>query len=95
MSALSVLAPSTLEMCLPRAKREVLRVLAGGLPPTAHRDGRECLGLEEQFASVRSALDGTVNAGEGNSVLLVGARGSGKSLVSISLCSIINKQADI
>lgn len=69
-------------------------------PSTAYYDQRRCavlqrlaghihsvdelVGLEEQTATLRQTLEPTIKNGEGNSVLLVGPRGGGKSAVSIT-----------
>ena len=39
------------------------------------------VGLDEDFSQVHQLLEQTVTAGEGNSMLIIGARGSGKSLL--------------
>jgi origin recognition complex subunit 4 len=50
--------------------------------------------LDEEYAKVHSLLLNTVVAGEGNSMLLIGARGSGKSaLVEKALRELGNKHA--
>lgn len=39
------------------------------------------VGLDEDFSQVHQLLEQTITAGEGNSMLIIGARGSGKSLL--------------
>lgn len=85
-SAISSLTDSTLQLYLPKARRSVLSILAGQLPPSGfddrgRHDGSECVGLQDQWMNLRAAVNGTLQ-GEGNSALLVGSKGSGKSLVS-------------
>lgn len=86
-SALASLESATLERYLPIAKRRVLSVLAGQLPPAGidkngRHDGSECVAMDEQWLNLRATVRGTMQ-GEGNSALLVGARGSGKSMVGV------------
>jgi hypothetical protein len=45
------------------------------------RRGAQLIGLDDEQGKVRQILEQTVVAGEGNSMLLIGARGSGKSMV--------------
>lgn len=85
-SVLTSLAAPTLEEHMPGARHRVLSVLAGQLPPPGvdehgRLDGSECVGLQDQWLNLRATVRGTLS-GEGNSALLIGARGSGKSLVS-------------
>jgi len=85
-STLSSLSESNLKQYLPDARNRVLSVLTGQLPPPSldergRHDGLECIGLQDQWLNLRAAIKGTLQ-GEGNSVLLVGSKGCGKSLVS-------------
>ncbi|KAF2665680.1 hypothetical protein BT63DRAFT_443036 [Microthyrium microscopicum] len=51
--------------------------------------------LEDEYSKVYSLLEATVTAGEGNSMLVVGARGSGKSaLVNKALKELAKDQKD-
>ena len=42
-------------------------------------------GLDEEYQKVHRVIGQTILAGEGNSMLLIGARGSGKSAVNYSI----------
>lgn len=82
---LELLSEDIVEEFLPEAKRRALSVLAGQLPPPGFDihgapNGSECVGLEDQWMNLRATIRGTLQ-GEGNSALIIGARGSGKSLV--------------
>lgn len=74
------------------ARKRILSVLGGELPP-AGEDGSECLGLEEQWRTLHSTLRGTIRGQEGNSALLVGAPGSGKSLLLNSVLRSLSEDA--
>jgi outer membrane receptor protein involved in Fe transport len=80
-SALTALPADVLEAHLPGARARVLQLLAGSLPPP-RTQGAECVGLGKQWTDLRGALFSTVAMGEGNSALVIGTRGTGKSLVS-------------
>lgn len=57
-----------------KIKRQVLeRLTSTGLTPITH--------LEKEYNTLHSLLTATINAGESNSLLLLGSRGSGKSLL--------------
>ncbi|KAJ2401642.1 origin recognition complex subunit 4 [Coemansia sp. RSA 2559] len=58
-----------------KTKHLVLGRLYGRIPPP------ELVGLAPQFDAIFSLLDRTVSSNEGNSALLIGPRGSGKSSV--------------
>ncbi|UZJ53310.1 hypothetical protein CBS101457_002630 [Exobasidium rhododendri] len=95
-SPLSLLDGETLSKYLPGARNRVLSVLAGQLPPSGldkddQYDGSECVGLQDQWQGLRSAVKGTLQ-GEGNSALLVGSRGSGKSLLLDSVLRSVVEQ---
>ncbi|KAH0604520.1 uncharacterized protein H6S33_006897 [Morchella sextelata] len=49
------------------------------LPKLMGRERVKLVGVEEEEAHVRNLLEQTVTAGEGNSMLIIGARGSGKT----------------
>lgn len=69
---------------VPKVRDRALHVLSTALPPAAPASpysGQECIGLEAQWRALYSVLHGTMSAREGNSCLLVGGGGSGKSLV--------------
>lgn len=68
--------PSSTQALL-RRREAVLNRLSGRV--TSHQD---LVGLDEQAAVLRQTLQATVQRGESNSILLVGAKGSGKSAVS-------------
>lgn len=66
------------------ARRNALATLAGAPPapaPAQPYRGQECIGLEEQWTALYTLLSGSVIHGLGNSGMLVGANGSGKSLL--------------
>lgn len=69
---------------VPKVRDRALHVLSTALPPAASAtpySGQECIGLEVQWRALYRVLHGTMSAREGNSCLLVGGGGSGKSLV--------------
>ena len=72
--------PSHLHSCLNAQKRAILRTLQH---PTARVDDSDNLSVNE-IASRQLAdlIEGTTMRGEGNSCILLGPRGSGKSRVS-------------
>lgn len=45
-------------------------------------------GLRNEYNNVRQIVEQTVSAGEGNSMLVIGSRGSGKTTVSLYRCSL-------
>ena len=49
------------------------------------------VGLDEEYKSVHQLIEHTITAGEGNSMLLIGARGSGKSALVKQVLSEISK----
>ncbi|KAJ9625191.1 origin recognition complex subunit 4 [Knufia peltigerae] len=69
-------------------KREILRRITNkSLPPICH--------LQTQYNALHSLLSATITAGESNSLLLLGSRGSGKSLlVSHALADLTRSYAD-
>lgn len=85
-SALASLPIDTLQKHLPAAQSRVMSVLAGVLPPPGATEGEECIGLAKQWSELRGTLSSTTSNKEGNSTLLIGARGVGKSLVSRPTC---------
>jgi origin recognition complex subunit 4 len=50
------------------------------------------LGLDAEYKNVYQLVENTVSAGEGNSMLLIGARGSGKSALVSQVLSEISKE---
>ncbi|KAK9763609.1 origin recognition complex subunit 4 [Basidiobolus ranarum] len=58
-----------------QARRSILGRITERIPP------KELVGLEEQEAKIHDLLERTVSRGESNSVLLIGQRGSGKSML--------------
>lgn len=69
-------------------KGEILRrITNNSLPPICH--------LQTQYSTLHSLLSATITAGESNSLLLLGSRGSGKSLlVSHALTDLTRSYAD-
>ncbi|KAJ8111681.1 hypothetical protein OPT61_g5781 [Boeremia exigua] len=49
------------------------------------------IGLDEEYKSVHQLVENTVTAGEGNSLLLIGARGSGKTALVNKVLSEVSK----
>jgi origin recognition complex subunit 4 len=49
------------------------------------------VGLDEEYKSVHQLIEHTITAGEGNSMLVIGARGSGKSALVKKVLSEISK----
>lgn len=49
------------------------------------------VGLDEEYKSVHQLVEHTVTAGEGNSLLLIGARGSGKTALVSKVLSEVSK----
>lgn len=64
---------------LAETKARALRVLAGEHP--RGEDGAECIGQRDVWKALHGLLSGSVKSGEGNSCLLIGQGGSGKSMV--------------
>jgi DNA replication protein DnaC len=88
-SPLEALQESVRENHLHGAQKRVLSIMTGRLPPPGldkekRFNGSECIGLQDQWMNLRATVKGTIQ-GEGNSALLVGVPGCGKTLVSISL----------
>lgn len=93
-SPLEALQESVLEDHLYEAQKRVLSIMTGRLPPPGldkekRFNGSECFGLQDQWMNLRATVKGTLQ-GEGNSALLLGVPGCGKSLVSISLPHVSN-----
>ncbi|KAK6350788.1 hypothetical protein TWF718_003974 [Orbilia javanica] len=66
-------------------KAHVMKKLTGrGLPESL-------VGLKDEYNTVYQLVEQTVVAGEGNSILLIGPRGSGKSLVAEKAISTLQK----
>lgn len=63
---------------LDRRRNAVLSRISGKVVPE-----EDLVCLEEPVATLRRTLEATITRGEGNTVLLVGPRGSGKSAVSV------------
>jgi origin recognition complex subunit 4 len=49
------------------------------------------VGIDEEYKSVRQLIEQTITAGEGNSMLLIGARGSGKTSLVNKVFSEVSK----
>lgn len=97
-SAVSQLPEDILSDHLPRARRRVLSVVSGQLPSPGYKkkgeyDGSECIGLGEQWRNLRATISSTMQ-GEGNSAVLVGARGTGKSLLLKSVLRSLDAEDD-
>ncbi|EFQ92299.1 hypothetical protein PTT_10627 [Pyrenophora teres f. teres 0-1] len=50
------------------------------------------VGLDEEFKSVHQLVEHTITAGEGNSMLVIGARGSGKTALVNKVLSEVSKE---
>ncbi|EPS42699.1 hypothetical protein H072_3348 [Dactylellina haptotyla CBS 200.50] len=73
--ALTTFTGTVTEEAVEYLKQTVMKKITGrGLPD-------KLIGLKDEFNNVLQLLEQTVVAGEGNSILLIGPRGSGKSLV--------------
>ena len=67
-----------------RGRRNALQTLAGEPPGAVAAEpyrGQECIGLGEQWSALHTLLSGSVLHGLGNSAMVVGANGCGKSLL--------------
>jgi hypothetical protein len=79
--------PTRLYPCLNAQKRAILRALHHNAPKTLYgeedeeSEGDETATNETAFQQLTDVLTGTVTRGEGNSCLLLGPRGSGKTSV--------------
>lgn len=71
-----------------KIKIEILnRLTANSLSPIAH--------LEKEYTTLHTLLSATITAGESNSLLLLGSRGSGKTLlIEQALLDLTRKHAD-
>ncbi|WFD44208.1 origin recognition complex subunit 4 [Malassezia psittaci] len=79
----------------PASREAALKILATVPPPAALVEpyaGQECIGLEEPWIALSALLHGTVDAQEGNSCLLVGEHGCGKSLIVHSVLQRIQNE---
>ncbi|WFD36711.1 origin recognition complex subunit 4 [Malassezia cuniculi] len=75
-------------------RHKALRILAGALPDASSATpgaeattycGQECIGLENEWKALHTLLGGSVMHGLGNSCMVVGANGCGKSLLVSSV----------
>ncbi|PWY97238.1 hypothetical protein BCV70DRAFT_195760 [Testicularia cyperi] len=57
-------------------------------------DGSECIGLHEEWHTLHKMLHATVTAQESNSCLLIGASGSGKSMLVESVMRSLRHKSD-
>lgn len=75
---------ATLAAHLPVQREAILRVLAHAIPPAATDEpyvGQECVGLTDAWRALYTLVRSTLHQGEGNSCLVMGEPGCGKSLV--------------
>lgn len=78
--------PDEVAAHLPGQRAAMMRVLSHAMPPAAKEEpysGQECIGLGEAWRALHALVQGTVRDHEGNSCLVVGESGCGKSLVCI------------
>lgn len=76
-------------------REAALAVLSTAPPPAADAQpyaGQECIGLEEPWVALYALLHGTVDAHEGNSCLLLGEHGCGKSLLVHSVLARVQHE---
>ncbi|PKI85475.1 hypothetical protein MVES_000110 [Malassezia vespertilionis] len=76
-------------------KKRTLAVLSTAPPPPAAcvpYHGQECIGLEDSWVSLYALLRGTIVGQEGNSCLLIGEHGCGKSLLMQSTLRRIGEE---
>jgi origin recognition complex subunit 4 len=78
--------PPNLQPQLDMAKKIVLAKLSKKRPTPL-------VGLDDEYSKVYSLLHATVTAGESNSMLLIGARGSGKSTLVRSALDELSKES--
>ncbi|KAK0554414.1 origin recognition complex subunit 4 [Tilletia horrida] len=83
---------SILDKWLPRQRSACAHILAGAAPvsppykPGSDPNRRRLVGLDEQYALVKSTVTGTILQGMSNSILLLGSTGTGKhALVDAAL----------
>ncbi|KAK7541714.1 origin recognition complex subunit 4 C-terminus-domain-containing protein [Phyllosticta citricarpa] len=62
------------------------------LDKVSGRQSIPLVGLEEEYKKVHSLVEQTINAGEGNSMLVIGARGSGKTALVNKVLAEISKE---
>ncbi|WFC95802.1 origin recognition complex subunit 4 [Malassezia brasiliensis] len=82
-------------MSAARGREAALAILSTAPPPAADADpyaGQECIGLEEPWVALYALLHGTVDAQEGNSCLLLGEHGCGKSLLVHSVLARVQHE---
>ncbi|WFD32542.1 origin recognition complex subunit 4 [Malassezia sp. CBS 17886] len=94
-SAVCAQPPAAVAACLPAQQARILQTLSTALPPAtedAPYCGQECIGLSEPWNLLYSLVQSTVQSQEGNSCLLVGAHGSGKSLLVQSVLREIERE---
>lgn len=77
--------PTHLHPCLSSQKRAILQALRNPPEITEDEDDESISTNAVAYEDVYNLLNGTVNRGEGNSCLLIGPRGSGKTRVSACL----------
>ena len=83
---------------LPAQRAAMLRVLSLSVPPAATEEpytGQECIGLGDAWRSLYALVQGSVRGHEGNSCLVLGESGCGKSLVRVPyLLSLLSQSFD-
>ncbi|EPQ29216.1 uncharacterized protein PFL1_03503 [Pseudozyma flocculosa PF-1] len=99
-SALSALPLPVLQRHLPAQRDRCLAILSGRLPPVPTADdgsleppGSECIGHGEEWLHLYTMLNASVTAREGNSCLLIGSSGAGKSMLLDSVLRKISHDA--
>lgn len=71
---------------LPAQRAAIMRVLSLSVPSAATEEpytGQECIGLGDAWRSLYALVQSSVREHEGNSCLVLGESGCGKSLVRV------------
>ncbi|KAF2264038.1 hypothetical protein CC78DRAFT_517462 [Lojkania enalia] len=104
-SVLDPTEPSPFNTVCIQQKKDVSALLSGNLKPARELDLLKSIvleritakraiplvGLEEEYKSVYQLIEHTITAGEGNSMLVIGARGSGKTALVNKVLSEVSK----
>ncbi|WFD20960.1 origin recognition complex subunit 4 [Malassezia caprae] len=78
------LDPEIVAAHLPAQRAAIMRVLSLAIPPAASEEpytGQECIGLGDAWRSLYTLVQASVREHEGNSCLVLGESGCGKSLL--------------
>ena len=83
-------APPTDAPDIPNLDRHLSALQRVLLDRCTGRKRLNLVGLDEAYGKVKQLVEKTITEGEGNSMLLIGGRGTGKTAVSIVLLSLVN-----